>query len=634
MTNVKARTQVIGVAVMIVAILALLPIPLSSSSSLTIAETAMAYGIGAIGLDILAGYSGQLSFGQFVYFALGAYVMAALIGQAHVPAVLAIVIAIITCCAMAAVLGSAFVRLPFVGSALGTFFLAAVVADLLAGGFLSNYTHGANGLAVPQASIAGLNLTSGEDGLYYAILIVLALVLAISVRYTKVRSGLAIRVIKRSEIVAAVLGIRVQRERVRAHVIAAGCAGAGGCMLAFVLGYLSPESFGPTESIYLFAMVAVGGLGSISGAIIGAFVYFEATNYLEAITQSAAAISIAVVLLAVLIVFPGGIYGLVELGLARARRLVRSAATPKTAARRAYVERAGATAEASGAPRAIETARPQPAHAGESAPALRISRVSVEFGGLQALRGASLDVLPGQVHAVIGPNGAGKTTLLNCISGIQRDYGGTINVGGSELRELRISRRRELGIGRTFQHPSLVSDLDVLSNVKMGAYARHDGGVIREVLALGRSRHLETEAVRRAREALELIEYPHARWHMSAENITMGEQKRVDMARAMACSPRLLLLDEPTAGLGGEEMETIADAIRAVRRRGVGVLLIAHHVGFIRQCADWVTVLDFGRVIARGTPETVLADPEVVEVFVGAERAKRAGAGTAGEERR
>lgn len=282
----RARDRVGLPALTLLLLLALAPLVVRGVSEQGILVLAMIYAVGAVGLDVLTGYSGQFSFGQFVYFAIGAYVMSSVRIHAHWPWVPAIIAGVVAAALVAAVIGSLFVRLRFFGSAVGTFFLGAVAVDLLSGSRLAHWTGGSNGLTVLPVTIGSHSLSEG-DWLYYTVWIGLALSVALCLRYTKVRAGMAARVVKENEVVAAVLGVRVFREKVRAQAIAGAVAGLGGCLLALDVGYLSPDTFGISQSIELFAIVAVGGTGSIVGPILGAIFFFSMVNGLASTSASA-----------------------------------------------------------------------------------------------------------------------------------------------------------------------------------------------------------------------------------------------------------------------------------------------------------------------------------------------------------
>jgi branched-chain amino acid transport system permease protein len=634
----RARDNIGWPTVVVLILLGIFPIIVSGPSPQSIMVTAMIYATGAVGLDLLTGYAGQFSFGQFVYFAVGAYTMSALRVHAMLPWPLAMLAGVLVAGLIAGLMGAALVRLKFFGLAVGTFFLGAVAINIIGGDRLQSITGGSNGIASPPAAIGGLDLTTGY-GLYYIALAALALAALVVVRYTKTRAGIANRVIKENETVAAVMGIKVFREKIRVQVVGGLVAGLGGCILAFSLGYLSPDSFDVTQSIELFAVVVVGGVGSIVGPILGAIFFFEAVNSFSS-SGSVSELFFAIILLAVVIFFNRGIYDLFERLfrwiLARRRggqpsiaegraesRGKRTAAVrvavdaPAAAVPTADAVTGGPGVSAPGAPLLDDTV-PASRRAMPSAadPLLQVRDLTVQFGGVKALDGVSLDVRRGEVHAIIGPNGAGKTTFLNCISGIQPADGEVI-LDGRTLAGESVSSRRGRGLARTFQHPSLVGDLSVLGNVQIGAFASQTGSILAEMLGTSGPRRRRSEADDRAAKALSMVEFPAERWGAIAGDATMGEQKHVDIARAIASQPMLLLLDEPTAGLGAEEVGAVARAIEAVRDSGMTILVIAHHVGFVRQIADRCTVLDFGKVLTSGEPAEVLDDPRVIDIFVG-----------------
>lgn len=612
----RARDHVGAPVLTVLALLALAPLVITGVSSRSVLVVAMIYAVGAVGLDVLTGYSGQFSFGQFVYFAVGAYVMSALSMSAHWPWYACAVAGVVASGVLAGVVGWALVRLKFFGSAVGTFFMGAAAVDLLSGKRLAHWAGGANGIPTPQATLGGAALSTGM-GLYYAAVVALAIAAAVCLRYTRTRAGVAARVIKENEVVAAVMGIRVNREKVRVQIVAGALAGLGGCVLAINLGYLSPETFNVTQSIELFAIVVVGGLGSIAGPIAGSVFFFAAVNGFAALSGSASELFFSLILLIVVVFFNGGLYDCAERVLRGVRPFLRRPGRSRRP--RASPPPTGGAGLGTDVPTARKPAAIQvrEVRCRPGDVLLDAEDISVVFGGVKALDGVSLRVNRGEVHAIIGPNGAGKTTLLNCISGIQPLASGSIAFDGHDLAGVSVSSRRNRGISRTFQHPSLVSDLDVLRNVTIGAFDSHDGSVWTELVGTPGKMRRRRAAAARAVQALDTLEFPRRRWGSHAGDITMGEQKHVDIARAVAGGPALLLLDEPTAGLGTEEVAAVANAIKAVRDAGVTILVIAHHVGFIRQIADRCTVLDFGKPIVSEAPEQVLRDARVLEVFVG-----------------
>lgn len=620
----RARSGTLPVSLVLLVLLAVVPTLPISSRALYVMSIAVIYAVAAVALDLFAGYAGQLSFGHFAFVGIGAYGMAILEVEGGWNWAAAAAGALVLCAVIAAVVGVAMVRLRHFGAALTTFFFAYVVLTALAGPFFARWTHSENGHPVPHLTIAGLDVTQGWP-LYYAAWIVLLVVVLLTDRYANSRSGKELRLIKQSEMVASVLGVYPRRAKLAAFIYSAVAAGAAGLVLAQSLGYLAPETFDATQSVNLLAMAVVGGLGSIAGPILGALFF----TLIPEFTRSAGttrALLFAVVLLVTLIFFRDGLFGLFE-------RIVRMVGWPSPFARWARRPRSNgdlphrkrvvsvafvpiATARNGESERAREAVT---VVAGSPNAALYVDDVSVGFGGIQALSHVSLTVAAGTVHAIIGPNGAGKTTLLNCISGIQRVDEGKITLGDAVLTGGSAQHIRRLGLARTFQHPSLVPDLSVLENVQLGTYGAEPGGVLRDLVGGPLTSERERRSRAAAEAALTLVEFSVERRRVSASELTLGEQKIIDIARALAAKPRVLLMDEPSSGLSEEEIDMVVRVLNSVRTAtDLTVCVIAHHVGFIREIAERATVLDFGVVVADGTPPEVTSKPEVIEVFIGA----------------
>ena len=527
----------------------------------TLALTAIA----GIGLNVLLGLSGQISFGHVGFYALGAYAVAILTVAAKWSFWAALPVA-----ALAAGVTGALLALPAL-RVRGPYLAMVTIAF----GFIVEHiavewrglTGGQNGImGIPQPSVMGFAF--GERGVALAAIVAAAAATFGYWRLSRSRWGSAMRAVKDSEVAAESIGLDPVRVKTAAFVISAACAGVAGALFAPLSGFVTPSTFTFSQSILFVLAVIIGGAGSVAGPLVGAAIVVLLPEGLAALAEYRL-LFFGGLLLVVLWAAPEGVVG-------TALRLVRR----KVAGR---APRAGA-----------------PAIAPQLAAGLRIEGLSISFGGLRAAHEVSFEARPGAVTSLIGPNGAGKTTVLNMLGGFYRPDAGTIRLGEVELQGAPAWRIARAGVARTYQTTQLFGSMSVGDNLAIAQPHVPSAMDIEPLLAfVGYAGDVEARA----------DDLPHV------------DKRLVEIARALATRPAVLLLDEPAAGLSREDKETLAQLLRRIADAGVAVVLVEHDMSVVMGISDHVVVLDAGVTIAAGPPAEVQRDPAVRKAYLGEDQA-------------
>ena len=549
------------------------------------------YSLVALGLVLLTGVAGQTSFGQAAFVGLGAYTTAVLTTQYGWSPWLTLIVALVITLTVGYLLGlitlsmgGHYLPLATIAWGMSLYFLMGTIEQF--GGFT-----GITG--IPPVTLFGVSLERENHFYYFIWIVVLAALWAVA-NLLDSRPGRAIRALKQGTTMVEAFGVHPGRMKTAVFVIAAVLACLSGWLYAHLQRFVNPTPFGINQGIEYLFMAVIGGAASVWGAVLGAtFVTLLKTwlqDLLPKVIGEAGQFEIIVFGILLVLILQYARDGLMPF----LQRFVPATKRELPAAGDRLPHRTMPTARES---------------------VLTIDAARKTFGGLVAVNEVSFNVNAREVVGLIGPNGAGKSTCFNLISGALEATSGSIKFMGQELIGQPASAISKLGLARTFQHVKLVATMTVVENVALGAYLRGTKGIIASALRLNKAD--EAAALAEAMRQLQRVGLAdHA--HDAASSLPLGKQRIVEIARALASDPILLLLDEPAAGLRFSEKQQLAALIKTLKGEGVTVLLVEHDMDFVMGVVDRLVVLNFGQKLAQGLPEAVQADPAVREAYLGA----------------
>lgn len=535
-----------------------------------------------VGLNILTGLSGQVSIGHAGFFAIGAYSSSLLMTKLHWNFWLATILAVIISAVTGVILAAPALRVTGPYLAMVTVAFGIIVERILVEWV--DLTGGFGGIFnIPQPTLFNLPLARQNVVLLAWSAAILALLFFAGIKNHD--WGRAWQAVRDDEIAATAVGLDVLKIRLMAFAVSAAFTGLGGVFFASIVGFISPGSFTFHRSILFLLVAILGGLGTVAGSLVGAIALVILPELLGNFADYQLFV-FGILLLLTLWLTPEGIVSFFV------KRWSHSDVVYPPAMSLDYL--------------------PALVVKNQNNLPLKVAQMTISFGGVQAVDHVDLVAQSGTITSIIGPNGAGKTTLLNLLVGFYRAESGCVSLGNLDLTGKNTLEIAHAGLSRTFQTTRLFNSLSVLDNLKVGYKGDRLGNILTALFAREQKNSLEAKLI----ELLAFVGYQDD-IHARADSLSFGDRRLVEIARALATSPQVILLDEPAAGLGQQQRASLAKLLRCLANSGIKVIVIEHDINLVMQISDRIVVLDRGSVISNDTPAKVRNNPRVLEAYLG-----------------